>query len=128
MSVGSYTSPSQNGDTGFSTQTTFLQFSHTSEIPTTNTTLDYNFGETGLVTSMGNIPVNNLFNIYWSKYYTELYHPDTRVLTLQVYLTPSDINTFNFFDKVTIKNRVYRVNKIEYKSEELSTVEFILLD
>ena len=128
MSVGSYTSPSQNGDTGFSTQTTFLQFSHTSEIPTTNTTLDYNFGETGLVTSMGNIPVNNLFNTYWSKYYTELYHPDTRVLTLQVYLTPSDINTFNFFDKVTIKNRVYRVNKIEYKSEELSTVEFILLD
>ena len=27
MSVGSYTSPAQNGDTGFSTQTTFLQFS-----------------------------------------------------------------------------------------------------
>ena len=127
ITTGGYTSPAQNGDTGFSTQTTFLQFSHTSEIPTTNTTLDYNFGETGLVTSMGNIPVNNLFNTYWSKYYTELYHPDTRVLTLQVYLTPSDINTFNFFDKVTIKNRVYRVNKIEYKAEELSTVEFILL-
>jgi hypothetical protein len=97
-------------------------------VPTTNNTLDYNFGESGLVTSMGNIPVNNLFNTYWTKYYAELYHPDTRIMTIQVYLTPADINTFNFYDKVTIKNREYRVNKIEYKVDELSRVEFILLD
>ena len=48
-------------------------------------------------------------------------------MVLKVNLKPSDINQFNFYDTVMIKNRVYRVNKIEYKPHDLSTVEFILI-
>ena len=75
----------------------------------------------------GATPVNNLYNIYWSPYYNELYDIDTRYMTLKVNLNASDINQFNFYDKVMIKNKEYRVNKIDYKPNDLSTVEFILI-
>jgi len=48
-------------------------------------------------------------------------------MTLKVNITPGDINSFNFFDTVFIKNREFRVNKIEYKPNDLATVEFILI-
>mgnify|MGYP003626329082 FL=1 len=48
-------------------------------------------------------------------------------MTLKVNLNASDINQFNFFDQVMIKNKNYRVNKIDYKPNDLSTVEFILI-
>ena len=48
-------------------------------------------------------------------------------MTLKVNLNASDINQFNFYDQVMIKNKNYRVNKIDYTSQMiLSTVEFIL--
>ena len=80
-----------------------------------------------LVSSMGAAPIDNLFNTYWFRYFDELYHPDTRTLTVKINLTPSDITNFNFYDRVIIKNRDFRVNKIEYKQDELATVELILL-
>ena len=46
-------------------------------------------------------------------------------MTIKVNLTPADINTFKFNDRVFIKNRVFRVNKIDYKPNALATVEFI---
>ena len=46
---------------------------------------------------------------------------------MKVNLTPADINTFKMSDKVMIKNRVFRVNKIDYKPNNLATVEFILI-
>ncbi len=84
-------------------------------------------GEIGWI-PFSNFPTNkNLFNLYWLPYYSELYNPDTRIMTIKVNLSPSDINTFNFYDTVMIKNRTYRVNKIDYKPNDLATVEFILL-
>ena len=111
------------GDTSL---TTFLQFSHFSTIPVTATTEDYNFGNCPLFPPLLST-VNNLYSIYWQPYYDELYHPDTRIMTLKVNLTASDINTFKFFDTVMIKNKEYRVNRIDYKAGELANVEFILL-
>jgi len=74
------------------------------------------------------VPIlNNLYQIYWSPYYNELYNADTRTMTLKVNLTPADINVFKMSDKVMIKNRVFRVNKIEYKPNDLAKVEFILI-
>jgi len=70
---------------------------------------------------------DNLFNEYWSRYYYELYNPDTKVMTLKVNLNAGDIARFKFTDKVLIKNREYRVNRIDYKPKDLSTVEFILI-
>jgi len=121
--------PAQNGVSGVSNHTTICQFAHVTEVPTTTDTIDYNFGECNLINPVdaGGLPVDNLYNLYWGEYFEELFNVDTRVLKMKVYLTPADINGFNFYDIVRIKNREYRVNKIDYKSGELATVEFILI-
>jgi len=129
----SYYIPAQNGVAETIAETDFLQFSHLSDIPTITTvppaitdTRDFHFGECQLLT--GDVPtVNNLFNLYWLPYYNELYNPNTRTMTIKVNLNPADINTFKFNDTVFIKNRVFRVNKIDYKPNDLATVEFILI-
>jgi hypothetical protein len=128
-----YYIPAQNGL--FSEQqSNFLQFSHLTDIPTvvsippvSTDTVDFHFGICQLIQPIGNATPNNLFNTYWLPYFNELYNPDTRTMTLKVNLTPGDLNTFNFYDTVFIKNRLFRVNKIDYKPNELATVEFILI-
>ena len=126
MASNTYYIPAQNGQTS-ENQDSFGQMSHLSEIPTTATTKDYNFKTGQLIGSIGNTPVDNLYNEYWSPYYDELYNPDTKEVKLKVYLSPSEISNFNFYDKVRIKNALYRVNKIDYKPYEMSTVELILI-
>ena len=124
--VFDYYIPAQNG-VASSNLDEYLQFSHLSTIPTATATLDFHFGECQLLQPVG-APVNdNLFNLYWLPYYSELYNPDTRIMTIKVNLSPSDINTFKFNDTVFIKNRTFRVNKIDYKPNDLATVEFILI-
>ena len=90
------------------------------------TTTDINFGECQLFNPLNPV-VDNLYNTYWSPYYNELYNADTRIMTIKVNLNAADINTFKFSDKVMLKNRVFRVNRIDYKPNDLATVEFILI-
>jgi len=122
----SYFIPAQNGLSS-ENQTNFLQFSHLSLIPSNSTALDFHFGICQLIEGVGNPTTQNLFNLYWLPYLGELYNPDTRIMTIKVNLSPADINTFKFNDTVFIKNRVFRVNKIDYKPNDLATVEFILI-
>ena len=121
-----YYIPEQNG-LASENQANFLQFSHLSNIPTLTGTRDFNFETHQLINPIGPPVPDNLFNLYWLPYYNELYNPNTRIMTLKVNLTPADINTFMFYDKVMIKNREFRVNKINYKPNNLATVEFILV-
>ena len=121
-----YVMPAQNGVASTNINS-FLQFTHLTDIPTTQSTKDYNFETQQQINTIGNTTTENLYNIYWSSYYDELYNPDTRQVNMKVYLTPSDLNNFEFYDKVRIKNREYRVNKIDYRPYELSNVEFILI-
>ena len=122
----SYYIPPQNGL--FSeNQTNFLQFSHLSTIPSiSTTTTDFVFASEQLI-GLGAPPTDNLYSMYWQPYFNELYSPDTRTMTLKVNLSPSDVAAFKFYDTVFIKNRVFRVNKIDYKPNDLATVEFILI-
>jgi len=122
---GSYFIPAWNGFAE-ANWTEFLQFSHLTDIPTTNTTIDINFETQQTFTGIGTSTAN-LFSLFWQPYYKDLYNPDTRIMTLKVNLTPSDINSFNFYDTVMIKNRTFRVNKISYKPNDLAKVEFILI-
>jgi len=124
----------QNGSPGDDFEDEFLQFCHLTDVPTVvsnppdpDDTIDFHFGECQLLQEMGTPTPNNLFNMYWRPYFNELYDPDTRTMTLKVNLSPGDINTFRFFDTVFIKNREFRVNKIDYKPNDLATVEFILI-
>jgi hypothetical protein len=122
----SYFIPEQNGLSN-ENQEWFLQFSHLSDIPTIAGSRDFVFKSEQLVAALGSPPVDNLFLIYWSPYFNELYNADTRTMTLKVNLSASDIASFKFYDTVFIKNRSFRVNKIEYKPNSLAKVEFILI-
>ena len=123
----SYYIPEQNGLSS-ENQTEFLQFSHLSTIPSVSlTTTDFVFESQQLLGAVGTPPTDNLFSMYWQPYFNELYNPDTRTMTLKVNLTPSDVASFKFYDTVFIKNRAFRVNKIDYKPNDLATVEFILI-
>jgi len=131
--ANTYKIPAQNGVVA-STETDFLQFSHLTDIPTivssppvATDTRDFHFGECQLIQPIGDATINNLYNIYYSPYYDELYNSDTRIMTMKVNLTPADIQNFKFYDTVVVKNREYRVNKIEYKPNTLAKVEFILI-
>jgi hypothetical protein len=138
LAAGTFTSctyfiPEQNGVFSENANA-FLQFSHLTDIPTVVTnppvstdTVDFHFGLCQLIQPIGDATPNNLFSTYWLPYFNELYNPDTRTMKLKVNLTPGDINSFNFYDTVFIKNRLFRVNKIDYKPNELATVEFILI-
>ena len=124
-----YFVPDQNGVLGDAFEDEFLQFSHLTSLPPgaiATQRRDFHFGECQLL-GVGSPTNNNLFNLYWLPYYSELYNPDTRIMTIKVNLSPSDINTFKFNDTVFIKNRTFRVNKIDYKPNDLATVEFILI-
>ena len=122
-----YKVPTQNGVSGDATEDEFLQFSHLTDIPTVAGSRDFHFGECQLMDGVGSPVANNLFNLYWLPYYNELYNPDTRIMDLKVNLSPSDISSFKMYDTVFIKNRTFRVNKIDYKPNDLATVEFILI-
>ena len=127
LSYDTFSVPAQNGVAAFPTESQFLQFSHFTNVPTTSVARDFHFGECQLMTGVGAPTSNNLFNLYWLPYYAELYNPNTRIMTLKVNLSPADINTFKFNATVLIKNRIFRVNKIDYKPNDLATVEFILI-
>ena len=128
----SYFIPTQNGVTG-ENQEWFLQFSHLSSIPVVINTLtdtrDFVFESQQLFQPIApdGPPTDNLYSIYWQPYFNELYNPDTRTMILKVNLSPSDVASFKFYDTVFIKNRVFRVNKIDYKPNDLAKVEFILI-
>ena len=122
-----YYIPAQNG-LASENQSNILQFSHLTDIPTVaGTTIDFHFGICQLIQPIG-VPVpDNLFNLYWLPYFGELYNANTRTMTIKVNLTPGDVSMFRFYDKVIIKNREFRVNQIDYKPNDLATIEFILI-
>ncbi len=119
--------PAQNNVAASTTESEFLQFSHLTSVPTNSGAYDFNFGECQLIQPVGFPVANNLYNLYWSPYYNELYNADTRIMSIKVNLNAADINTFKFNDTVMLRNRVFRVNKIDYKPNDLATVEFILI-
>ena len=131
--VASYYIPTHNGLSS-ENQDEFLQFSHLSAIPSVvssppaaTDTRDFVFESAQLISQLGDPPTDNLYSTYWQPYFNELYNADTRTMKLKVNLSPSDIASFKFYDTVMIKNRVFRVNKIEYKPNTLAKVEFILI-
>jgi hypothetical protein len=80
-------------------------------------TEDINFGQTlGVWFPQGITTNNNLYYRYWQQYIEEFSDKDSRILTLEVYLTPEDIYNFKFNDLIYInlngETAYYRVNKI----------------
>jgi hypothetical protein len=54
----------------------------------------------------------NAFNDYWSFYINELYDVDSRLVTLNIFLDPTEIPDIQLNDKIHIDGHYYRINKI----------------
>ncbi|MBP92658.1 MAG: hypothetical protein CMC55_00910 [Flavobacteriaceae bacterium] len=120
--------PAQNGG-ALSNETSYSLFSHTDVVPSASTDVDLSFSVVPyqLMIPQSVAPLPNLFTNYYFNYFAELYNTDVKSMNIKVLLTPEDIANFNFYDKILIKNREYRVDKLNYKPNDLSTVEFILI-
>lgn len=99
-----------------------------------NGTLDINFGQTKALYYNGNtITNNNLYSLYYEKMLQELTDKDSRLVTVRMKLTPQDINTFRFNDRIYLEgissgtNNYFKVNKINYDPtvKGLFTVELL---
>ncbi len=81
-----------------------------------NPTVSLNFGQVSSFYDGFNDTIHNLFYDYWQNNMTEISDKNSRILTVGFYLTPLDINQFNFSDLIffTIDGNdgYYRVNKI----------------
>jgi hypothetical protein len=118
MTQGTFYIPPMNGGVS-ENASTFLQFSGFSDLPITNSTNDLNFGTCQLI-SQNNPTTLNLYNRFYAQYYADLYNPDTRIIKMKIKLNSADINQFTFSDIIVIKNRTYRVNKIDYNPGQLA--------
>jgi hypothetical protein len=89
---------------------------------------DLNYGQTvGLYYPETSVTNDNLFSVYWQNQMTEISDKDSRIISGDFYLTPDDIASFRFNQKIFIINQYYKVNKISYDPVErgLSKVELI---
>jgi len=109
----------------FSAESTYLLFSPVSDVPMLSTSVSTDFGVVNY-DGIGTV-LNSLYNQYWSRYVDELYHKDTRVLKLAIYLTADDMRDFAFNDVIILKNKKYRCSKIDYRAGSLSKAEFITI-
>ena len=122
--------PSQNdGLAGFTNQSEYLLFTHFSDFDllsgAPHDAQDINW--TNCFSFVNNYSINNLFSEYWGGYYNEIYHPDTRIYTIECLLNHNDISNFKFNDIIVVENSEFRVNNINYNSEGLSKIELIKL-
>ena len=128
ISTTTFYIPAQNGSAD-SNEASYSLFSHTDVVPSASTDVDLSFSVVPyqLMIQSAVAPLQNLFTNYYFNYFSELYNTDAKTMNIKVWLTPEDISNFNFYDRILIKNRDYRVDKINYKPNDLSTVEFILI-
>jgi len=114
--------------TWMTNQNKYGLFTPFENFPTTGTGMVATFGYSYSYFGGFISPAENLYTEFWDAYIQELYHKDTRVLKASFMLSGRDIHHFEFKDLVRIKNKLYRVNKIEYKSGELSKCELITVN
>ena len=107
------------------TKDEYLLFSPCDDYPiSASNSLSYNFGVVNY-SGPGGYVLNGLYNVYWFRYIDELYHPDTRIIQVTAFLTATDIKTIKFNDIILIKNKKYRLSKIDYRAGRKSKLELI---
>lgn len=90
--------------------------------------IDINFGATKQLyfTLVAGALSNNLFNAYYSSYLAEITDKDSRLLTVKMKFTESDIYNLDFSRYILIDGVLYRLQKIiDYTPGELCTVQLL---
>lgn len=109
------------------TDTDYPAFSQYSALNATVTSEDLGFGPERPFNIIEANPLNTLYYQYWSPFVNQLYSSDARKLTAFFRLTRAEIATFEFSDKIYIKDTYWRILSISYDatSEDLVKVELL---
>jgi hypothetical protein len=87
-------------------------FSHSSSSIPDVASFDLNFApETYLQNYLAH-PVNNMWNLYWRRYYNELYSDESRIMESYFELSPSDFIAIQFSDVIFVKDSYWRLLEI----------------
>jgi hypothetical protein len=89
-------------------------------------TIDLSFGMPAYVNLPAGVTYtnNNLFNVYWRKYLTEITDRNSRIVTARVYITPADWLKWSFRDLYFFQGQYFRLNKIQdYQVGESELIE-----
>lgn len=112
------------------TTTTYTTYPHAghSDNPY-NPTLDLNWGLPNLPYVYPNQywTTNNLYNKYYSRFINQITDKNSKIVTTNFYLTPTDINKFDFRYPIFWKDAYYLVNSLEYNPLVASTTKVELL-
>jgi hypothetical protein len=102
-------------------------FSQYSDLYATVTDDDLGFGPERPFHIVEANPVNTLYFKYWSPFVNQLYSSEARKLTAFFRLTRSELATFEFSDKIYLKDTYWRILSISYDatSEDLAKVELL---
>ena len=102
-------------------------FSQYSELNASVGDEDLSFGGEPPFHTIEAFPLNALYYRYWRPFVNELYSSDARKLTAFFRLTRSELATFEFSDKVYIKDTYWRILSVSYDatSEDLVKVEML---
>ena len=116
-----------DANTATTTDTQYPAFSQFSALNATITSEDLGFGAERPFHSVQANPLNTLYYQYWRPFVNELYSSDARKLTAFFRLTRSELATFEFSDKVYIKDTYWRILSVSYDatSDDLVKVEML---
>ncbi len=107
--------------------TSYPAFSQYSELNASVDDEDLSFGGEPPFHTIEAFPLNALYYRYWRPFVNELYSSDARKLTAFFRLTRSELASFEFSDKIYIKDTYWRILSISYDatSEDLVKVEML---
>ena len=72
-------------------------------------------------------PSQTLYFRFWAQYVTELYSTEARILTCNMNLTETDLQSWSFNDKIYIKDTYYRILSISYDANAPGTAQVELI-
>lgn len=56
---------------------------------------------------------DDLYDIYYKDYIDDLISPENKIYKVKIYLTPNDVKSLLYNEKILIKNSLFRINKID---------------
>ena len=99
-------------DSGNPATLKFPKWSEASDFVTDVTDKSLIFGHPRPLREIIATPLNSLYYFYWRKFANELYSPDARIFEGVFYLTPADIQAFEWSDRIYLFSTYWRVIEI----------------
>jgi hypothetical protein len=69
----------------------------------------------------------DIYGVYYQEVMEDLISEESRIVTGKVYLTPEDIKTYDFSEKIFLDGNYYRINKLKYNLSEAGMADFELV-